>query len=75
MAIPQTRRGKGYATEAASALLERLFAEGAQRLFAETMAVNHPTRAVMERVGLRYKRTFHLHFDDPLPGTQLGEVE
>ena len=40
-----------------------------------TMAVNTRSRAVMERIGLRYARTFHPHFDDPLPGTERGEVE
>lgn len=67
--------GHGFATEAARALIDALFAEGARRVFAQTMAVNERSRAVMSRVGLRYNRTFHLHFDDPLPGTELGEVE
>lgn len=67
--------GNGFATEAAAALLDALFADGAARVFAQTMAVNHPSRSVMTRIGLRYVRTFHLHFDDPLPGTELGEVE
>ncbi len=67
--------GQGFATEAAAALMEALFAEGAARLFAQTMAVNTPSRRVMERLGLSYVRTFHLHFEDPLPGTELGEVE
>jgi RimJ/RimL family protein N-acetyltransferase len=67
--------GHGYATEASSALLQRVFVEGARRAFAETMAVNAASRAVMQRIGLRYVRTFHLEFEDPLPGTELGEVE
>lgn len=67
--------GHGYATEAAAALLDALFIDGATRVFAQTMAVNAPSRSVMERIGLQYARTFHLHFDDPLPGTELGEVE
>ncbi len=25
--------------------------------------------------GLSYVRTFHMHFDDPLPGSEQGEVE
>ena len=29
----------------------------------------------MERIGLRYARTLHLSFDNPLPGTEAGEVE
>lgn len=39
------------------------------------MTVNTPSRATMASVGLRYVRTFHQDFDDPLPGTEQGEVE
>jgi RimJ/RimL family protein N-acetyltransferase len=39
------------------------------------MAVNERSRRVMQRCGLRYCRTFHLTFEDPLPGTDQGEVE
>lgn len=67
--------GNGFATEAAGALVDALFADGASRVFAQTMAVNQRSRSVMERIGLRHARTFHLEFDDPLPGTELGEVE
>lgn len=71
----QTAWGHGYATEASLALLDALFEAGAARVFAQTMAVNERSRSVMDRIGLRYARTFHLEFDDPLPGTELGEVE
>jgi RimJ/RimL family protein N-acetyltransferase len=67
--------GQGLATEAASALIDRLFERGARRVFAQTMAVNERSRRVMQRCGLRYCRTFHLTFEDPLPGTDQGEVE
>ncbi|MEE9414604.1 MAG: GNAT family N-acetyltransferase [Acidimicrobiales bacterium] len=67
--------GKGFATEAALALVAALFSTGVKRVFAQTMAVNERSRSVMERLGLQYARTFHLEFDDPLPGTELGEVE
>ena len=67
--------GNGFASEAAGALVDRLFAEGASRVLACTMAVNHRSRSVMDRIGLVYVRTFHLTFDDPLPGTEQGEVE
>jgi RimJ/RimL family protein N-acetyltransferase len=68
--------GKGYATEGARALIDAAFTTyGIARVYATTMAVNARSRAVMERVGLRFVRTFHLHFDDPIPGTELGEVE
>ncbi|MFD2470856.1 GNAT family N-acetyltransferase [Amycolatopsis silviterrae] len=68
--------GRGYATEGARAAIHKGFTElGTQRVWAQTMAVNTPSRRVMERVGLRYVRTFHVEFDDPLPGTEHGEVE
>jgi RimJ/RimL family protein N-acetyltransferase len=67
--------GNGYATEAAREPIDHLFAHGARRVFAQTMAINARSRAVMERLGLRLCRTFHLDVIDPLPGTELGEVE
>lgn len=67
--------GHGYAAEASRVLIDQLFVNGARRVFAQTMATNERSRAVMERLGLRYCRTFHLYVDDPLPGTELGEVE
>ena len=52
------------------------FAEtGTERVWATAMAVNTPSRRVLERVGLRHVRTYHEHFDDPIPGTEQGEVE
>ncbi|MGI9612256.1 MAG: GNAT family N-acetyltransferase [Acidimicrobiales bacterium] len=67
--------GQGFACEAASSLVDHLFAAGATRLIAQTMAVNERSRAVMDRLGLVHARTFHLDVEDPLPGTELGEVE
>ncbi|MFC9253082.1 GNAT family N-acetyltransferase [Amycolatopsis thailandensis] len=68
--------GKGYATEGSLALLEKGFTEfGATRIWAATMAVNLGSRRVMEKIGMRHVRTFHEHFDDPIPGTEEGEVE
>ena len=68
--------GKGYATEGTRALIDKAFAElGMEQVVADTMAVNHRSRAVMRRSGLRFVRIFHEHFDDPLPGTEFGEVE
>jgi RimJ/RimL family protein N-acetyltransferase len=68
--------GKGYATEGSRALVHRAFAElGLRRVYAETMAVNLASRRVLEKAGLRHLRTFHLTFDDPIPGTEHGEVE
>lgn len=68
--------GKGYASEAARALVDHGFGVWKlDRIFAETMAVNVASRRVMEKAGLRYVRTFHLEWDDPIPGTGEGEVE
>jgi RimJ/RimL family protein N-acetyltransferase len=68
--------GIGLATEGAAALVEHAFARlGVQRVFAETMAVNAASRRVMEKAGLRFVRVFHLQWDDPIEGTEQGEVE
>jgi RimJ/RimL family protein N-acetyltransferase len=68
--------GRGYATEGSRALVRAAFDElGAERVWAQTMAVNTRSRRVMTKAGLRYLRTFHVHFDDPIPGTEHGEVE
>lgn len=68
--------GQGYATEGSRALIRKAFTElGARRVWAETMAVNLASRRVMEKSGLTHVRTFHLEWDDPLPGTEHGEVE
>ena len=48
---------------------------GARRVFAETMAVNLASRRVMEKSGLRYVRTFHEDWPDPIAGSERGEVE
>lgn len=68
--------GAGLATEGARAMIDEAFTKrGAARLMAQTMAVNERSRSVMERCGMRHQRTFHVDFDDPLPGTEHGEVE
>jgi shikimate kinase/RimJ/RimL family protein N-acetyltransferase len=68
--------GKGYATEGSRAVIHKAFTEhGITRVFAQTMAVNQPSRRVMERLGMTHTRTLHLEWIDPLPGTELGEVE
>ena len=68
--------GHGYATEGARALVRRAFADlGAREVVATTMAVNTGSRRVMEKAGLRYDRTVHLDWPEPLDGTEQGEVE
>jgi RimJ/RimL family protein N-acetyltransferase len=68
--------GKGYATEGSRALVRKAFEDlGTRRVWAQTMAVNTRSRQVMERAGLRFVRLFHLTWDDPIEGTEHGEVE
>jgi RimJ/RimL family protein N-acetyltransferase len=67
---------KGLASEGARELIRHGFEDlGLTRIFAETMAVNVASRATMAAVGMRHVRTFHLEWDEPLPGTEQGEVE
>jgi RimJ/RimL family protein N-acetyltransferase len=74
--LNRTAWGRGYATEGTRALIAEAFTDlGMDRVVAGTMAVNHRSRAVMRRSGLRFVRLYHEHFDDPLPGTEFGEVE
>lgn len=72
--------GRGYATEGSRALLDYAFAADAhespvQCIVATTMAVNAGSRRVLEKIGMRYLRTVHLEWDDPLPGNEHGDVE
>jgi RimJ/RimL family protein N-acetyltransferase len=68
--------GKGLATEGARALIDAAFTElAAHRIWAGTMAVNTRSRQVMERCGLRYVRTVHKEWDDPIEGVEHGDVE
>ncbi|MEN3362536.1 MAG: hypothetical protein V7637_6518 [Mycobacteriales bacterium] len=68
---------QGLASEGARELIRHGFEDlGLARIFAETMAVNTASRATMAAVGMRHVRTFHPDWgDDPIPGTDLGEVE
>jgi hypothetical protein len=66
---------QGLASEASRALLRHAFATvGQHRVIAQTLAVNTPSRNVMQAIGMRYVRTFPAS-DDPFPGTEQGEVE
>lgn len=68
--------GRGLATEGSRALVRRAFETGGfERVWGKTVAINTRSRRVMEKAGLRYVRTFHLEWDDPLPGFEHGEVE
>ncbi len=67
---------RGLAGEGARELLRHGFEDlGLQRIFAETMAVNTASRATMTSLGMRHARTFHLEVDEPIPGSEQGEVE
>jgi RimJ/RimL family protein N-acetyltransferase len=68
--------GRGLATEGALALIDIAFTRlDARRVWAQTMTVNAASRAVMERCGMRYVRTFHLEWPEPIAGTEHGDVE
>jgi len=67
---------RGLATEGSGVLIDLAFRKlDAVRVRADTMTVNQRSRRVMERCGLRYVRTFHLQWDEPIDGTDLGDVE
>ncbi len=66
----------GFASEGAHELIRYGFADlGLSRIFAETMAVNAGSRATMAAVGMEQVRTFHMVWDEPIPGAEQGEVE
>jgi RimJ/RimL family protein N-acetyltransferase len=73
--LPRTRWGHGLATEGARALLAYAFDTlGTERVWAETMAVNSRSRAVMERLEMRHTHTEVREWEDPIPGWEQGEV-
>ncbi len=74
--LPRRSWRQGLASEGARELLRHGFETvGLERVFAETMAVNVGSRAVMTAVGMRYVRTFDGGYEQPLPGSEQGEVE
>jgi RimJ/RimL family protein N-acetyltransferase len=69
---------KGYATEGARELIRYGFAElGLRRIFAQTLAVNAPSRATMAAAGLTFARAFTSGdpYDELVPGAEHGELE
>jgi RimJ/RimL family protein N-acetyltransferase len=73
--LMRTAWGFGFATEGSRALIERAFADlGATRVWAETMAVNARSRSVMAKLGMRHVDTWYGEWDDPVPGSDQGEV-
>lgn len=70
------RWGHGFARDASIAVLRHGFeVVGVRRVIAQTMAINARSRAVMEALGMRFVRRYDASFDDPIPGTDEGEVE
>ena len=68
--------GRGFATEGSRRLVDHAFGSlRASRIWAQTMTVNTRSRRVMEACGLRYVRTFHLDWDEPIEGSEHGDVE
>lgn len=67
--------GQGFATEGASALVDWGFSSaGYQSIVACTMAANHGSRRVMEKIGMKHVRTDFPVFSDTIPGAEHGEV-
>ncbi|QQZ53532.1 GNAT family N-acetyltransferase [Streptomyces microflavus] len=68
--------GHGYATEGARALVRKGFTDlGAERVTANTMAVNAGSRRVMEKAGLTFLRAYTEDWPDAIEGSEDGEVE
>ncbi|MYX13097.1 GNAT family N-acetyltransferase [Streptomyces sp. SID8374] len=68
--------GRGYATEGARALVDKGFTDlGAERVTANTMAVNAGSRRVMEKAGLTFLRAYTEEWPDAIEGSEHGEVE
>lgn len=66
---------QGLASEGASALVNWGFTSCRyDKIVACTMAVNHASRRVLEKIGLNYVRTVHVDWADAIPGGEDGEV-
>ena len=67
---------KGLASEGARELVRHGFDDlGLERIIAQTMTVNASSRAVLDRIGLTYVRTFPTSMTPPVEGVDEGEVE
>lgn len=67
---------QGLASEGARELLRYGFVEvGLHRIFAQTLTVNTPSRAVMASIGMTYVRTFPGEPEHRVAGSEQGEVE
>lgn len=67
--------GRGLATEGARAMVGQAFGcSDIQLVSASTMAVNVASRRVLEKAGLQHTGTWVQEWDDPIDGSELGEV-
>lgn len=67
---------QGYATEGSRALIRTCFTDlDVRRVVAHTMAVNQPSRRVMEKCGLALVRSYHSEDVPDIPGADQGEVQ
>ncbi|WP_308191924.1 GNAT family N-acetyltransferase [Kitasatospora humi] len=75
--LRQAAWGKGYATEASRALLDKGFTElGVRKVWAATMALNSASRRVMEKVGMAFAHTLPTPDDmQMVEGAELGGVQ
>ncbi|HEX9064300.1 MAG TPA: GNAT family N-acetyltransferase [Streptosporangiaceae bacterium] len=68
--------GRGLATEGSVALIGKAFTEhDIDRIVAETLAVNLPSRRVLDKCGLTHVRTFDRPLPYPIEGSEHGVVE
>ncbi|WP_447728451.1 GNAT family N-acetyltransferase [Sphingomonas koreensis] len=58
--------GGGIAREAVSAVIDRIFAEGQRRVFADTDPDNKPSRAMLERLGFKLEALLRAEWETHL---------
>ena len=72
----RNRWRQGFATEGARELIRYGFEDvHLNRIFAQTLAVNEPSRATMRKLGLTFVRAFPCTDEDAPDGAEHGEVE
>lgn len=67
--LKQEAWGRGYATEGAAACLDHGFRKlGFKDVYSFTAEINHPSRHVMKKIGMRYAKSFnHPKVDESSP--------
>ncbi len=67
---------QGLASEGSRELLRHGFVDlGLDRIFAQTLSINEPSRAVMRSIGMTYVRGFPADSSEAVAGSDAGEVE